>query len=317
MTNLEERVRSGLHETAGRIPETTVDLRLGQPKSRRPSGVWMGVAVVFAVLVLFSPLLFLDGSEPATSPEGATAPPETTFPEDVTPAAAGFEFANPEHVSLRFTQTLTLTCEGLGTIDNGGFDSFNMDIWIDHQAGFTRLDFEYPDGSTHDLILKGHPGAWEQAWGAGTDLGRNAGCRETLDDGGYQQSIAGWAHQDASELWFTAYLKPVNPAQDGGVEINYQGRPTYATPAGPSLYIIEEGVPGETVIRREYTLDNSEIRVVAEQRHNDVSGEFEANATIEVLESGPTTLPPDIFDISDFTPLWGGNPVPTTEATTP
>jgi hypothetical protein len=316
MTKLEERVRSGLHETAGRIPETTVDLMLSQPRSRRPSGVWMGVAAVFAVLILFSPMLFLDGSEPATSLEGATTPPETTTPEDVIRAAVGFEFANPEHVSLRFTQTVTLICEGLETIDNGGFDSFNMDIWIDHQTGYTRIDIEYPDGSTHALILRGRPGAWEQAWGSGTDLGRDAGCLETLGDSEYEQSIAGWAHQDASELWFTDYLKPVNPARDEGVEINYEGRPTRATPAGPSKYIIEAAVPGETV-RREYTLDTDEIRVVAEQRHTDVSGEFEANATIEVLESGPTTLPPDIFDISDFTPLWGGNPVPTTAAPTP
>lgn len=112
-------------------------------------------------------------------------------------------------------------------------------------------------------------------------------------------------------------LKPVNPVEGEGVEINYQGRPTQATPAGPSLYVIEEGVPGETVIRREYTLDTSEIRVVGEQRYTDVSGEFEADATIEVLESGPITLPPYIFDISDFTPLWGGDPVATTKATTP
>jgi hypothetical protein len=258
---------------------------------------------------------------PVTQPNGTTrfisvVPPEN-FPEDIKPAAVGFEFANPEHVSLRFTQTLTLICEGLETMDNGGFDSFSMDIWIDHQAGYTRLDIEYPDGSTHSLILKGRPGAWEQAWGSGTDQGRNAGCRETLDDGGYQQSIAGWAYQDASELWFTAYLKPVHPAEDKSVEIYHQGKPTRATPGGPSRYLIDEGVSGETEIRSEYTLDDTEIRVVGEQRYTSVSGEFEAEATIEVIESGPTTLPPDIFDISDFTPLWGGNPVATTEATTP
>lgn len=258
---------------------------------------------------------------PVTRPDGTTqfisvVPPEN-LPENVTPAAAGFEFANPEHVSLRFTQTLTLICEGLETIDNGGFDSFSMDIWIDHQAGYTRLDIEYPDGSTHSLILKGRPGAWEGAWGSGTDLGRNAGCRETLDDGGYQQSVAGWAYQDASELWFSAYLKPVNPADDGAVEIYHESRPTQATPAGTLRYVIDEGVPGETGIRNEYTLDDAEIRVVGEQRYTSVSGQFEAEATIEVLESGPTTLPPDIFDVTDFAPLWGDSPVATTEATTP
>jgi hypothetical protein len=39
-----------------------------------------------------------------------------------------------------------------------------------------------------------------------------------------------------------------------------------------------------------------------------VSDEFDAKTTIEVLESGPTTLPPDIFDTTGFTPLWGGDP---------
>lgn len=313
MTKLEQRVRSGLHETAVRISETTVE-RLGQPKSRRPDGVWMGVAAVLAVLVLFGPVLLLADRMLEGSAEQAVAP---TVAEGVTPAEVGFEFANPEHVSLRFSQTLTLTCHGLETVDNGGFDSFNIDIWIDHQAGYTRLEFEYPDGSTHALILEGRPGAWEQAWGSGTDRGRDAGCRETRDDGGYEQSIAGWGYQDSSELWFTAYLKPVNPVEDDGVEIYHERRPTQATPAGRSQYVIEEGVPGRSEIRSEYMLDEPQVRVVGEHRYTSVSGQFEAEATIEVLESGPTTLPPGIFDTSDFTPLWGSNPVPTTEATTP
>jgi hypothetical protein len=312
MTRLEERLRSGLHDTAERIPEGIAQTGLRNHQRTRRSGVLAAVGAVVAVLVMFGPLLFVDRSEPELAP-GEIATP-TTLPDDVTLADVGYEFANPEHVRLQFTQTLTLTCQGLETIDNGGFDSFNMDIWIDHQAGYTRFDIEYPDGSTHDLVLEGRPGAWEKAWGSGTDLGRDAGCREILEDGGSDQSVAGWAHLDASELWFTAYLKPVNPAKEGGVEIFFEGRTTKASPIGGNRYLIDEGVPGQTGIRREYTLDEAGIRVVGEDRHTSVSEEFEADATIEVLESGPTTLPPDIFDTTDFTPLWGGNPVPTTQA---
>jgi hypothetical protein len=276
----------------------------------------MGVAAFFAVLVLFSPLFFLDGSDPAAQPEATLSPQEPAADGDVTPAGVGFEFANPEHVRLRFTQNLTLTCQGLETVDDGGFDSFDMDIWIDHETGYTRLGIDYPDGSTHDLILKGRPGDWEQAWGNGTDLGRSAGCRETVDDEAYTQSVAGWAFQDASELWFTAYLKPVSP-DDGGVIINHEGNPTMATPIGPRTYQVETVSPGGTQIRHEFTLDEPEIRVMGENRYIHVPDEFEANATIEVLESGPTPMPSDIFDTSTYRPLWGGDPVPTTEATAP
>lgn len=316
MTQLEARIRSGLRETAERIPESGTVLAVRLTKPGRPVGVWMGVAAVFAVLVLFSPLVFLDESDPAAPPGETSTPSEPPGDEDVTPAAVGFEFANPEHVRLRFTQDLTLTCQGLETVDNGGFNSFSMDIWIDHEAGYTRLGIEYPDGSTHDLILKGRPGVWEQAWGYGTDLGLSAGCRENLGDGAYNQSVAGWAFQDASELWFTAYLKPVSP-DDGGVVINHEGNPTHATAVAPQTYIVETLSPDGTQIRYEFTLDEAEIRVMGEHRYIHVPDEFEANATIEVSESGPAPMPTDIFDTSTFTPLWGGNPVATTEATTP
>jgi hypothetical protein len=277
----------------------------------------MGVAAFFAVLVLFSPLFFLDGSDPGAQPEGTLSPQEHSADGDVKPAGVGLEYTNPEHVRLRFTQNLTLTCQGKDTVDNGGFDSFDMDIWIDHETGYTRLGIDYPDGSTHDLIIKGRPGAWEQAWGSGTDLGRSAGCGDTEVDGAsYRQSIAGWAFQDASELWFTAYLKPVSPV-DGGVIINHEGNPTMATPVGPRTYQVETVSPGGTQIRHEFTLDEPEIRVLGEQRHIHVPDEFEANATIEVLESGPAPMPPDIFDTATFTPLWATGAIVTTTATSP
>lgn len=312
MTRLEERIQSGLHETAERIPHSAVDRGPVSAKAKRPIGGWVAAATVLAVLALFSPLLILGGSREPTSP-AETRTTTTPFDQDVVPAEVGFEFRNPEHVSLRFSQMLTLVCDGLEIVDNGGFESFKVDIWIDHQAGYARYTIEYPDGSTYDLILQGRPGDWERAWAKGTDVGRDAGCRETLADDTYDQSVAGWAYQDVSDLWFTPYLKPANPAEGEGLEVLVDGQMTRALAVGPMQYVIEEGVPGESEIRREFTLDEAQIRVLSEWRLTSVVGHFDAEATIEVLESGPTTLPPGIFDVSDFTPVWGGEPVPTTQ----
>ena len=310
MRSLEERIRSGLNEAADRIPAASAASRGRQPHPRRPAGVWMGVAAVGAVLILFAPLLFLDRSgEPASTPG---SPVESIPSSDVVATADGYQFANPEHVRLQFTQSLTLTCESLEVVDSGGFDDFDLDIWIDHQAGFARLGFQYPDGSTYDLILEGTPDAWEGAWGSGTDLGRNAGCLERLEDDATDQSIAGWAFQDSSELWFTAYLQPVH-LEDGNAVIIHEDRPTPAEEVGPQTYLAETTFPEGSHVRNEFVLDEPELRVMGEQRYIEVPGHFEASAGIEVLESGPTDLPPDIFDTSEFTPLWGDNPVVTTK----
>jgi hypothetical protein len=314
MTYLEERIRAGLHETAERIPESGTALEEGRSRWGWPVGVWMGVAAVLAVLVLFSPLLFLTGSDRGASSGDGASPPSGEVNEALVPADVGFEFAQPEHVHLRFSQELTLVCQDMDTIDNGGFDSFDVDIWIDHASGYARLGFDYPDGSAYDLILQGEPGHWETAWGSGTDLGRSAGCRETQDDGGYTQSIAGWAFQDASPLWFTEYLKPVTPGDDF-VVISHERRPTEAKSIGGRAYVVDESNSAlGTRIRFEYTVDEAGIRVMGDQREVHVPGQFDASATVEVSESGPAPMPEDIFDTSTFTPLWSTERVVTTAA---
>jgi hypothetical protein len=181
MMNLEDRVRFGLHATAERIPETQTGVSEGQTKTTR-LGIWIAFAAVLAVFAFFSPLVFFSGSDPDGS-QLESSNQEPAISEDVTSVEVGFEFTNPEHVRLRFTQDLTLVCQGMDTVDNRGFDNFDMEIWIDHRSGFTRLVIEYPDGSTYDLILEGTPPEWERAWGRGTDLGRSAGCREPVGDG--------------------------------------------------------------------------------------------------------------------------------------
>lgn len=315
MTKLEDRIRSGLHETARLIPERPPRPAVERARSRRRWGAGAAAVAVVAVLVLFSPLFFLAGPDSTGAPLDRPTPTGPT-PEGVVVTDSGLQFAQPEHVHLRYTQNLSLSCDGLQAVDDGGFDDFEMDLWMDHETGFTRIGIEYPDGSTHDLILEGWPGSWSRAWGRGSDLGRNAGCRELLDDGGYSQTIAGWAFQDASELWFTAYLQPVAPGEEG-VIINHEGLPTEATRVGSGAYLIESLSPNGTHIRHGFVLDEPEVRVTGEQRYMKVPGQFEVSAGIVVQETGPAPMPEDVFDTSGFTPLWGGEPVATTKATTP
>ena len=73
---LEERIRSGLHATAEHIPEDTISRGVAPTERKRPRGIRVGVAAVLAVLVLFSPLVFLNGSDQATTPEQISATPE-------------------------------------------------------------------------------------------------------------------------------------------------------------------------------------------------------------------------------------------------
>lgn len=221
-------------------------------------------------------------------------------------------YSAPDHSRLQFTQDLVLFCEGLETVDNGGFDSFVMDIWIDPNAGYARLGVDYPDGSTYDIILQGHPGDWSQAWGSGTDLGRNAGCRQTLEDGGYEQSIAGWAFLDSSPLFFEGYLRPVTFADGGIIVDEWRG---LATLNDSNVYITEEVAPSGARHDVEYILDQSGNRLAHEERFGLTQALFEERGTIEVVEAGPATLPIDIFDTSTFVPLWGGGATTTTEAT--
>jgi len=65
MTRLEERIRTGLHETAERIPDSAPIPTTRRQRSSRPAGVWVSAAVVAAVLILFIPVLLLDRPEPA------------------------------------------------------------------------------------------------------------------------------------------------------------------------------------------------------------------------------------------------------------
>ena len=74
MTRLEERIRSGLQETAERIPDTVPTLATERITTKRPAGLWAAVAAAAAVLVLSIPILLLDGSDPDTTPAGDPSP---------------------------------------------------------------------------------------------------------------------------------------------------------------------------------------------------------------------------------------------------
>lgn len=110
---------------------------------------------------------------------------------------------------------------------------------------------------------------------------------------------------------FAAYLQPVH-FEDGDAVIIHEGLPTPAHGVDPRAYLVETLIPDGAHLRNEFVLDEPEVRVMGEQRYIEVPGNFEASAGIEVLETGPTELPPDIFDTAGFSPLWGDNPVVTT-----
>lgn len=66
MNRLEERIRTGLHATAERIPETTAAAAARRHGFAHPAGVWIAVAAFVAVLVVFTPILLLARSGPET-----------------------------------------------------------------------------------------------------------------------------------------------------------------------------------------------------------------------------------------------------------
>jgi len=77
MTRLEERIRTGLHETAERIPDTAPPTTVPGRRSARPAGGWIAAAAIAAVLILFTPILLLDRPEP--SPTGPSGPFQGTW----------------------------------------------------------------------------------------------------------------------------------------------------------------------------------------------------------------------------------------------
>ena len=76
----EEKLRRGLGLIVTETPpgkewDDLTASKAAPAVGRRLQGVWIGVAAVLAVLVLFSPMLFLSGSGPAAAPGGTSAPP--------------------------------------------------------------------------------------------------------------------------------------------------------------------------------------------------------------------------------------------------
>lgn len=316
MTKLEERITSGLQEAAERIPDRSPEPRPAVVTGRTRR--WVAVAAVAAALLLFAPLVFLGGSDNPDTGSGDELPgPADTTTTIIlgsgTSSPPDAQFDSAQFIRLRFFQELNLECAGLEVVDNGGFDEYEAEIWIDNDAGYARLSLTYPDGSTYDLMLKGEPGDWDQAWGMGSDLGRSAGCRQNMGGGGLTETVAGWGFQDSSILWLAAYLRPVSPGT-GGVWIDHEGRVTLARPLEDGIYLIGANSEYGADTRFEFGLDESETRVLVETRTIIIPGEFEVAASVEVLESGPATMPADVFDTAGFAPLWGGDPVPTTLA---
>lgn len=102
MTPLESRIRTGLHETAERIPDTPPITAAPRRSSTRPTGVWIAVAAVATVVILFTPILLLDMPDPDTTPAGD-------------PGQFGGEWITDQ--SDATTHTMTIEVSGTGSAE--------------------------------------------------------------------------------------------------------------------------------------------------------------------------------------------------------
>ncbi len=100
------------------------------------------------------------------------------------------------YVELAWSQEVELRCQGLESVDNGGFDSATIEIWGPNTQGLIRIDATAPDGTVERLIVEPDPGrafplrAWssyQDAGGADTVF-RISECFE--ESPGYSSSFA-------------------------------------------------------------------------------------------------------------------------------
>lgn len=123
MTRLEERIRFGLQETAERIPDAAPISAATPLRSGRPAGVWIGVAAVVAVLVLFTPILFLRGSDPGITPAGDPPSPFlgtwVSIDDDGSTQTATIEVSTDSAVEIVVLDDFASVCSGSSSTMTG------------------------------------------------------------------------------------------------------------------------------------------------------------------------------------------------------
>ena len=61
------------------------------------------------------------------------------------------------YVKLAWSQEVELRCQGLESVDNGGFDSATIEIWGPNAQSLIRVDATAPDGTVERLIVEPDP----------------------------------------------------------------------------------------------------------------------------------------------------------------
>lgn len=131
MTRLEERIRSGLQETAERIPDTAPTRAARRLRASRPAGVWAAVAAAVGVMVLFTPILFLGGSDPGTTPAGDPPSPFldtwVSIDGDGSTQTMVIEASEDESVEMLVHDDYASVCSGAPSTmtGTGGFEGDN------------------------------------------------------------------------------------------------------------------------------------------------------------------------------------------------
>ncbi|KAA3637056.1 MAG: hypothetical protein DWP92_08590 [Armatimonadetes bacterium] len=103
-----------------------------------------------------------------------------------------------EYVKLAWSQETELTCTGMNTQDNGGFDNATIEIWGPNTDGLVRIDATAPDGTVERIIFQYSiaDGRQGQVWSIPGQLGapdtvfHESACVTSDADGTGSYSIA-------------------------------------------------------------------------------------------------------------------------------
>ncbi len=226
----------------------------------------------------------------------------------------GVAEATVPHVRLTWTTQVTLRCEGMEPVDNGGFDSATIDIWGPTSNGMYRIDATAPDGAVELLMVEepefGRPvRAWSTA-GLGPGSGslfRSAECSDPERSASYQMARPPLDSGGVFPLGFTPI--PIQDADGNPIDLAYmflgtrrQDRWHGETVTVFSATSTSEDELGILSSTQERWVDLDERRVVRDISDLDQEVTGRTIVTMEALEHNEVALS-DVSFSTDGLPL--------------
>ncbi len=129
------------------------------------------------------------------------------------------------YVKLAWSQEVELRCQGLDTVDNGGFDSATIEIWGPGTQGLIRVDATAPDGTVERLIVEPDPlspASPLRVWSSYGDMSgsdtvlRTSGCLQLEPSGGTELRYLATSPILPEKYGLVAYFVAIPiPGEDG------------------------------------------------------------------------------------------------------